>query len=79
MPSGLTEEQKRKSAELIRSGSLSGAVNLLKNEAGMTPKDAEAMISHVSRGAQKCQWCQKDLRSSGQIECRECLSLNFVW
>lgn len=79
MPTGMTEEQQKKCVELIREGALSGAIDYLKKEIGMTPKDAKAAVSHVSRSGQKCQWCQKDLRAYGQIECGECQSLNFAW
>jgi hypothetical protein len=79
MPAGLTQEQQKKCAELARSGSLSGAIDLLKNEVHMTPKDAKTAVSHVSKNGQICHWCQKALGSAGQIECGECRSLNFAW
>jgi hypothetical protein len=79
MPTGITETQKRKCSDFVGAGSISNAVDLLKSEVGMTLKDAKVTVSHISKTGQKCHWCQKDLAASGELECRDCHSLNFVW
>jgi len=79
MKPGITENQKKKCVELIRAGSNSAAVELLQTVEVMTLKDAKATISHVARIGFKCHWCQKDLLTKGEVECRDCRSLNFAW
>jgi hypothetical protein len=75
----LSESDRFSLAELVRSGSLIGAIRHLRMGLGLGLFEAKILAEHVTLVSGVCNRCRLPLQGSGRVICAACRSVNFDW
>ena len=79
VPDTLSEELRRRAAEIVRGGSGIHAMKMLRDEASVSLVDAKAIVFHLARRRGHCQRCDGEIEPRELAYCPKCRSLTITW
>src|SRR5215472_14242795 len=66
-------------AVLFRRADAIRAIRLLREQTGLSLRDAKGVQYHISKQAGKCHRCGEELVDGGTVVCGRCRSVNLNW
>jgi hypothetical protein len=66
-------------ADLFRGTDAIRAIRLLREQTGLSLRDAKAVYYHISKRPGQCHRCGGELVAGGTVLCERCNSLNLDW
>jgi hypothetical protein len=77
VPAWMDAAVRREIVGLFRRNDAIRAIRLLREQTGLSLRDAKAVYYHVSKQAGKCHRCGGELLVGGTVACGRCNSINL--